>query len=292
MKVSIVAEGGSFRTAYVLGSLDALYNHFKLKRVDYAVGSSISLGLLAYYISGEIKSVYPIVKNYLSKPNTLSLSNLLKGKPYINTSFVIDNVAKGKNPEIGTRLKNSKVKFIIPVTNARTGKVKYFYNKTADIFSAMKAGMLMPILGGSEVEIDGNNYVDGGIVDPIPIDAPGIEQSRKIIILTKTKEDALRESAVFKIVIRTMKWKLEPELYKAILNREKIYQKRIKQIEKLEKNGDIVLRPAQRMYGFDRKFSEVKKNANLGYNDSISNTKLVELVRELKSSDRKKFYFG
>ena len=59
-------------------------------------------------------------------------------------------------------------RFVVGVTNARTGKSEYLNGLIDDNrFAASRATCAMPLLFPS-IRINGQKYYDGGVADPIP----------------------------------------------------------------------------------------------------------------------------
>lgn len=292
MKLSIIAEGGGMRVAYALGALGALYSHFGLKKVDYVTGCSSSLGLLAYYVAGQLYPGYHQWPQQIQSKKLLSLFNLLRDKPIIDIDYLIDEVYKNQIPLNEKKIKNSKIKFFVPLVNAKTGKLKYFDNRTnEDFFEVLRAGMAMQIGYGKTVRINNIDYFDAGSLNPLPIDIPQIKKSKKIIILTKKKgKDKGHWSDDFFIWL--FKRHFTPEAYKVLKNHGKIYKKKVEQISQLESRGDIVIRPQKHFSRYSNNKETLKKLMDIGYKDASNNMKIIELIDQLKKTKRASFYFS
>ena len=291
MKLSIVAEGGGMRGAYAAGAIYALYSYFGLKKVDYATGSSASIGTLAYYTSGQTNIGMHIWPKFAPEKKFMSLRNIFAGHPILNVDYMIDEVFKKYIPLDKNKIKNSKTKFIVPLTNADNGQAEYFDNKTKmDFFEILKAAMAAPFAYGKEIKINGSYYIDGSFSDPLPIDISPITDSRKIIILTKRECDVENFKAE-KILSYIMKWKLKPHLHRAIKDSYAVYKEKIEKIKALERGGDFVIIPSQKMSRFDNRRKTILESIGRGYKNTISNNKLAEFVTNLKDSN-KKYYFS
>ena len=154
MKVSIISEGEGMCAAYSLGVLDALYSHFGLKRVDYVSGSSGSLPLLAYYVSGQFSLAKDRGIELLSNPKMIRLDHLPKRQNIVDVDYMVDKIFKKKLPLNIKKLKKSKTKFIVPVIEVETGELKYFNNRSKyDFFEILRAGMAEAFLYNKSVKI-------------------------------------------------------------------------------------------------------------------------------------------
>ena len=296
-KISIIAEGGGMRGAYALGAIDALYSHFGMKKADIVTGSSSGVGTLAYYTAGQFYPGFHIWPEELPKWRFLSKRNLLLGKPFLNVDYLVDNIFQDKrwpiNPE---KVFKSEIKLIIPLANAETGKTKYFSNKNKfegnDLYKILKASMALPFAYGKYIKLnDGNSYFDGAQGDPLPIRHHEIKDTRKIIILTKDIDYPINLSWQERLFIELMKPTLKPGAYKQLKTNKEFYKKRLEQISTLETQGDIVIRPSSRLPRLDNSRQSIEDSISKGKSDAISHKGLVELMRELKSSSRYKFYF-
>lgn len=291
MKLSIVAEGGGMRGAYTLGVMDALHSHFGLKSVDYLSASSSGTGTLAYYASGQFYPGYHIWTRYATMPRFISLRNLAHKKPILDIDFMIDEVFRKKIPLSIKKLKNSKMKLILPLTNLETQKAEYFSNSTIhDLLEVLRAAMAVPFLYNRQIEINGAKYFDGSFSDPIPFNIPEIKDSRKIVILASSPKDRNKLNLrIEKFLASVFRGMAPNKIRKNLENRYQIYQKMLGKLNELENKGDIIIRPSIRMSRFDNRPKTILNNIKKGYDDAISNKKIIELIKHLKSTNKRYF---
>lgn len=290
MKLSIIAEGGGMRGAYALGAIDALYSYFGLKEVDFATGSSASIATLAYYVAGQFYPGYYIWPNELPNYRFLSFRNILNGYPFLNVDYVIDEIFKKRIPLNENKVKESKTKLIIPLTNFETGKAEYFDNRTKfDFFEILRAVMAAPFIYNKSIRINGSEYFDGSFGDPLPIDLPGIKDSRKIIILTKPRNNDMSTINISdNLMLMLFKLKFKSAAYESLKLNSILYQKRLNEIKKLEAKGDIVIYPSKKISRFDNKAESIKNSIEQGYKDAVSNQNLIRLMKKLKTKEKYK----
>lgn len=285
MKLSIIAEGGALRGAYAAGAVYAIHKHFGLKRVDYVTGSSSSIATLAYYTAGQADIGMNIWRNELSNHRFLSFRNMLRGKPFLNVDYLIDEVFKKRIPLDENNVKSSKMKLITPLTNTETGEAEYFDNtSTSDFFEVLRATMAVPYVYDRSVKINGQEYFDGSFSDPLPLGIQEIKDSRKIIILTKPRngsKNLMSDALMYKF----FKLKFKPSAYNSLKLKSFVYQKRLDEVKELEANGDVVISPSNKISRFDNKAESIKKNIEQGYQDATSNKKLIDLIKSLKNKN-------
>lgn len=135
--------------------------------------------------------------------------------------------------------------FLVGVTNARTGKSEYLDGKKLDKTNALvKATCAIPLMF-PPVHINGEEYYDGGICDPIPVRKALADGNEKLlIILTRPKEYEKKLGSSNKIAARVLKNKY-PNLIEPLLTRHEKYNETVRFCEDLERQGKaVVLRPA------------------------------------------------
>jgi len=291
MKVSIISEGEGACAAYALGVLDSLYSHYGLKRVDYVAGSSGSLPLLAYYVSGQFSLAKDKFIKYLSSGKVLRLDHISQRKKIIDIDYIVDTIFKKKMPLNTKKLKESKTKFIIPATDLTTGKVRYFNNNSKyDFFEILRAGMAMPFLYNKSVKIGKKEYFDGAYGDPFPLSVGGIKNSKRIIIVTR---DMTFINKIERVVSRIFKSKFEKGKYSALDHREGIYKRKMKEIRLLNKDKNTIVIEIKKNYPmFDNRKETLKRLKKTGYSDTVNNKEVAELIETMKKSKKKEFYFS
>jgi len=146
--------------------------------------------------------------------------------------------------------------------------------------------MAAPFLYNKQVEINGAKYFDGSFSDPLPINIPEIKDSRKIVLLTSSPNDhAALNLCMEKFLACIFRWKLNKNIRKSMESRYRIYQQTLSKLGRLEKKGDIIIRPSHRMSRFDNSPKTIFKNIRKGYNDAVFNKKIIELINDLKNSN-------
>lgn len=284
MKISIIAEGGGVaKGSYVTGAIHALYSRFGLKRVDYAAGSSSSVPTLAYYAAGQLYPGYYLWQSELLSHRFLSFRNVLNGFPYLDIDYLIDHVFKKRIPLSQDKIKKSRTNLFIPLTNFETGEAEYFDNTTNfDFFEILRAAMAVPLAYNKTVKIGPKNYLDGALSDPLPITIPQVRNSRKIIILTNPRNNAPNLSLYNSLILGLFKLKFSSTAHKKLKLKAIAYQNMLREMNKLESNGDIIISPSYSIPIHCNKAKEINHHVKQGYNDTISNPKLVNLIKALK----------
>ncbi len=159
-KLAIVASEGGMRCAYSVGAILALVEKYDLKKPDFVIGASGSTGTLAYYVSGQYKSIKNIWENLLSTKKFVSFLRLSR---IIDIDYLIDEVFKKQDPLDVATIKSSATKLYMIVTNKQTGKAVWLSQNDGDIFEILRASNAIPGFFNKEVAWHGQTLIDGAI---------------------------------------------------------------------------------------------------------------------------------
>jgi predicted patatin/cPLA2 family phospholipase len=174
-KRAIVGSGGGMTCIYSAGCISALVDKYQIINPDIVIGSSGSAGTLAYYVSKQYNSIRNIWLNLLSTRKFINHYRIWK---IINIDYLIDEVFKKQDPLDINQIYNSPINFLIPLTNAKTGKLEHFSNKDCeDIFEILRATKAMPLVYGKEVKIGNSYYCDTYLSSNIKVN---IEKAKKL----------------------------------------------------------------------------------------------------------------
>ena len=174
----------------------------------------------------------------------ISVDSLLRTGNMVNVPFAYDLLPRELDPFDNETYMRTPTTFFATVTNVRTGKAEYM--RVEDMWRDMdivRASASLPFLSRL-VRIGEDDYLDGGIVDNIPLDKcleEGCE--RIVVVLTRPKgqltNDHLR-------LLSRLWYPAYPALCHAFDVRNERYRQRMEQIDELEKEGKLlVIRPSK-----------------------------------------------
>lgn len=159
-KTGLVLSGGGTRGFAHLGVIDAL--HEKGIRPDVIAGTSAGAIAGAFIASGKTpKEIISLIK----KGSFFKYTKLQFPKDGL---MKLDGLKELFQKEIkAKKLEDLDIPLFVTISNLNSGEVEY--RNTGSIEQMVLASASIPILF-SPVEIDGNLYVDGGLLDNIPIE--------------------------------------------------------------------------------------------------------------------------
>jgi len=184
MSIGLVFEGGGMRGIFAAGVIDYfLDNDIRFDSV-YAVSAGACHA--CSYVSGQRGRAYATSTDYVDNPEYCSLKSLRKTGNMFGADFLYHKIPEELYPIDNEAFKERGIKFHVAVTNCITGKAEY--PEIKDILEDMKyiqASASLPILS-QMVPIDGYVYMDGGIVDSIPvIESERAGNDKNVVILTR-----------------------------------------------------------------------------------------------------------
>lgn len=195
-------SGGGMACSYGAGTLLALRQKYDFKNPDIIIAGSGGAGTAAYFVSGQYDSIKNIWSNLLS---TKKFINLFRFWRVIDIDYLIDEVFKKQDILDKEKVFNSSINFLVPLTNAETGRVKYFSNRSKiNIFEVMRATKALPILFNKSIRIQGKHYCDSYMATSLRHNAlKAIELGADKLIIVDNEAHNVLKYTIFKILAVT-----------------------------------------------------------------------------------------
>lgn len=271
MKLGIAFEGGASRTYFTCGVMNALINN-NIK-ADIVVGSSAGIANGVSYSAWQPDRCEEILHKYYSSPEYMGFKYLFKKgvRSLYNIPFVFDKIPNELVPFDYDTFKNGGIKSVATVTNIRTAKTEYLTLTGDDkSWTELIATCALPILF-PPVTINGEEYMDGGITDSVPVDYLIREGCDRIIVVLTQERQYRKGEPDIGIKLSARKYRHYPEFAKALMNRNDNYNKAREHIFELEKQGRIFIIAPEVMRGISRTETDVTKLQQI-YNHGIEVT--------------------
>ena len=220
----------------------------------------------------------------------MSLGNIFRGRPILDIDYLVDEIFVRRIPLCPERLRESPMAWTAPVSLscARTREVYYHSNhESCDIFRTLKAVTAAPLLYNRTVRIGDVEYWDGYSSDPIPLGAPQVEGTRRIIILTHPIEGTIARHTMKRIA-----YSLSGKRFRStMMGFREVYAQQRVQVRRLRDEGHIVIAPPHELPSYDNSPRTITSMIRRGYEDGVSHGGLRQLVDSLRQDVRADFYF-
>lgn len=268
MKTGIVFEGGAFRTVFSCGVMDAFLE--KDIMPDYIIGVSAGAAYGVSYVSRQQGRNLKLILDYCNDKRYMGVNNLLnpKNRCFYGLKFAYETIPNELLPFDKDAFDRYEGEFYAVATNVETGKAEYMRYTTDDTPSkVLQATCALPMLF-PYIYIDDTPYLDGGLSDSIPYEkafADGCD--RVVVVLTREAGYRKKTTTSTKLVARAyLKY---PELAKDLVKRAGRYNRSLKKLEKLEKEGKVIVIRPENTKGFSRMERDKTKIRNL-YDDGYA----------------------
>lgn len=241
IEAGLVVEGGGMRGVYTAGVLD--YFMEKNLYFDDCYGVSAGACHISSYVSKQIGRSIKVTLDYINDKRYCSVNSLIKTGDMFGVEMLYDLIPNKLELYDYDTFNKFKGNFYSVVTNCKTGKAEYIKIKDMkkDII-AVRASSSLPLLSRI-VEINGKEYLDGGITDSIPI-KKSIKDGHKKNVVILTRDKTYRKSKPKFLSFFKLKYKKYPNLVKAIENRYKMYNETLDFLEEEKaKNKVFIIQP-------------------------------------------------
>lgn len=241
MKLGFVDVGGGTRGIYGAGVFDYLMEEGISG--DYFIGVSAGAANGASFLAKQPRRNFVFYNNYAFRKEYMSLKNYLKTGSYIDLDYIYSDLSasNGENPLDYKTMMENPMEFEIVVTDARTGRPKYFNKKDLiiDEYDPIKASCCVPVLC-NPYEVNGVPYFDGGLSDPIPYKRAFEAGCDKVILVLTRPKDFFREKRKDKKFVRLLR-RNYPRVSKAFAKRYEVYNQSLREAIELEKQNKIII---------------------------------------------------
>ena len=266
-KTGLVLEGGGMRGLYTAGVIDAMLD--MAFQPDVICGTSAGAAFGVNLKSKQRERVIRYNTRFAGDKRYISIESYLKTGDMINVPFAYDLLPRELDPFDNDTYCTTPTEFFATVTNMRTGKAEYIrIDDGWKQMDAIRASASLPFLS-RPVQIGSDTYLDGGIVDNIPLTKCQEEGCNKIIVvLTRPKGQLVHDHLE---IIGRLWYSKYPKLQHAFRVRNRNYLNRIEEIDRLEQDGQIVVIRPSRLIGVARlEHDPAKLNAlyQLGLHDT------------------------
>ena len=268
IEAGLVVEGGGMRGVYTAGVLD--YFMEKNLYFDDCYGVSAGACHISSYVSKQIGRSIKVTLDYINDKRYCSVNSLIKTGDMFGVEMLYDLIPNKLELYDYDTFNKFKGNFYSVVTNCKTGKAEYIKIKDMkkDII-AVRASSSLPLLSRI-VEINGKEYLDGGITDSIPI-KKSIKDGHKKNVVILTRDKTYRKSKPKFLSFFKLKYKKYHKLVKEIENRYKMYNETLDFIEEEKaKNKVFIIQPKLpvKISRIEKDKDKLKALYNQGYEDA------------------------
>ncbi|MGN1418137.1 MAG: patatin family protein [Acutalibacteraceae bacterium] len=268
----IVDVGGGMRCIYSAGIYDCFMD--KHIKIDYCLGVSAGSANLISYVCGQRGRNLEFYSEYALRKEYMSAGNFVRTGSYIGLDYIFSDLCNegGEYPLDYDYFQKSHIIYKAAATRASDGKGIFFTKDDVSLnnYDILKASCSIPMVC-KPYKIADEEYYDGGIAEPIPVEKAFEDGCDKVIlVLTKPREEYTTPKKPITAASKLLK------SYPAMCEQMKTLHLRcaeiLEKIEQYEKEGKVFVFEPKNCFGVDTltrdKYSILKLYSG-GYADAL-----------------------
>ena len=282
----IIDVGGGMKCAYSAG----LYDYFLDNGIefDYYLGISAGSMNLLSFIAGERGRNIKMYRSSAMGNDYLSISNFLHTGAYMNYEKVREDFYSdtGRDAFNFQKFYQSESPFIVTVTEGESGETVYFdRNDMTDrekLLEIISASCCLPLVS-KPIRINGNDYFDGGLAEPVPFRRAFDDGCDKLVVVMSAPVDQKREKLPGMNILGPSLLRDYHNIADVLEDRHIIYNYMIRCLKEYERAGKVLIFSPEDIPGAFSLVKDVEVIDKLyenGYRDGLNNVKAVQKILE------------
>ena len=241
----LVLEGGGMRGVYTAGVLDLFIDKGLYFKNCYGVSAGSTQ--CCSYLSKQKGRAFKIYADYMKDKRYAGIGNLIREGNYFGKEFSLKTIPDVLEPYDYEQYSKTGANFYSVATDCKTGEPAYL--KVEDMrgeIDKIWASCTLPLLSRM-VDVEGREYLDGGVADAIPV-IKAIEDGNKKVVVVLTRDVEYRKEPNKLMSIIKLKYRKYPGLVNAMADRHIRYNATLDKLAELEKQGKIfIIRPKNKV---------------------------------------------
>ncbi len=237
MKKGLILEGGAMRGLFTAGVMDVMMEAGL--RFDSIVGVSAGAAFGCNYKSGQIGRVLRYNTTYCRDWRYCSFRSLIKTGDLYGADFCYHELPEKLDLFDDEEFKADPAEFYCVCTDCVTGKAVYHKVLSAQYgdLEWIRASASMPLVS-RVVNIDGQELLDGGIADSIPLkfmEEQGCEKN--LVVLTQPRDYVKKKNSLMPLMKLALK--KYPKVLETMSKRHEVYNETLEYIRQQEAEGSV-----------------------------------------------------
>ena len=208
------------------GMVTALEELGRTDAFDAVYGSSAGAINAAYFLAGQAAVGTTIYYEDINNRQFIDRRQMWRGRPIVNLSYLIDDVAVRRKPLDGERVLASRAPLTVVVTDVSTAEPVALgpFATVGSLRAALRATATMPVVAGGPAVNDGREYFDASITEPIPLRvAEAAGHTHILALLTRPGNVRRRSTVLDRLYVLPKLKRISPALATRYRNRRGPY---------------------------------------------------------------------
>ncbi|MEU7904900.1 patatin-like phospholipase family protein [Actinoplanes sp. NPDC049118] len=246
--VAVVIEGGGMRGIVSAAMAGVIEREGLLPSIDMIVGTSAGAVNAAALAVGAAAAMAESYAEVFSSPEFIDVRRIARGRPVIDGPRIVSHV--DQLFDLGSAAgSNWAGRLAMVATDVDTGRAEALSDFTdrADLIASLHASGLLPMLAGDPVELRGRRWLDGGIVEAVPVVTAAVRGATHAIVLATRPPGTQPAFGAVDVVVERYLRRLNPELAAAYRGRPHRYRETLQQVRDGWSHGLSTLALAPRL---------------------------------------------
>lgn len=270
--VGIIDVGGGLRDIYGAGVFDYCIDNGIT--FDYGIGVSAGSGNMMTFLASQRGRTFGFYHFFAFRKEYMSAGNFIKNRSYIDLNYVYGTLSNsdGEFPLDFQKVIDNPMRYTVVATDAETCEPRYFDKNemSQDNYNILKASSAIPFVC-KPVEIDGREYYDGGVADPVPLKKAYEDGCDFVVVILTLPRDFRMEGGGKDAFAARMLNDKYPNMAHGLYARFDKYNQQVNYLEKMEREGRALIIAPDDLCGMTTLSKDQKKMRLLyekGYKDA------------------------
>jgi predicted patatin/cPLA2 family phospholipase len=233
-RLALVLEGGGMRGVVSCAMAEALQARGLTGAFDLVVGTSAGALNGAAFLAGVAAGCTDNYCDASTVRRYIAPRRLLIGRAAVDVAYTLDQVTDGLDADRHRRTAEAPAPLRCVAIDVDTARPEVLGDLTSveELRGALLATSRLPWLGGDPVAFRGRRWLDGGLADPIPVDAALAAGATHALVLQTRPEGVARTPAggpIERIIERRLR-ALNPDLVPLARDRFAVYEQVVARI--------------------------------------------------------------
>lgn len=209
------------RGIFAAGALDVFLEQ-RFFPFDLVLGVSVGASNALSFLARQHGRTRRCFLDQMSRPEFIDPWRGVRGGHWLDLDWLWEAIER-EDPLDRRAAATSGVEYALVATSVQTGEARYLTPTADDMLDALKASCALPVLYRKTVTLAGEQFVDGGLSDPIPVREAYRRGARTLVVLRSRAAHYVKKA---RIANRVGAWALRrnPGLVKACRSAATVYR--------------------------------------------------------------------
>ena len=284
---ALVVQGGGMRGIYSMAVLAEIDRLGWTDRFDHVIGTSAGAINGAYFLAGQAATSVSIYTDVLADSPFIDRRRFWK---VVAVDLLMEDLLPRHHPLDERRLRDRGVPLHVGLTREKTAEVEFVRSdeEHVDLWRALHGSSALPVLYNRAVELNGSRYLDGGLVNPVPIDrALEVGATRILVVLTQPADfEAEPPSSWVRWAIRPFVWTQSEAIREVLTHGTDRRDMQLAELREIDNTSAIEIavlapsRPGEMVHRLTTDVHRLRRTAELARFDvGATRDRIRELVR-------------